>query len=88
MESRRTLAASRWRETANASNLALGHFNGKMASRESTGRRVASLADRAPCPAGPVSWDWSTQEGALAQRASGTYFYRVRTGDRASATGM
>ncbi|MEO5989009.1 MAG: T9SS type A sorting domain-containing protein, partial [Candidatus Eisenbacteria bacterium] len=55
---------------------------------DAAGRRVASLADGAVRPAGVVSWGWSPQAGALAQRASGTYFYRVRTGDGASASGM
>lgn len=50
---------------------------------DATGRRVATLSAGEACPSGTVSWPWIARDAARA----GTYFYRARTEDGASASG-
>ncbi len=54
---------------------------------DAAGRRVSTLAAGEWCRSGVTRWPWVQDAAGPGGRASGTYFYRVRTGDGASAGG-
>jgi len=54
---------------------------------DASGRRLGTLAAGDRYSAGVVSWPWSPLWAQPARPASGTYFYRVRNEDGASAGG-
>ncbi len=54
---------------------------------DGTGRRVATLASGERHAQGTARWVWSPAWGAAGGVRNGTYFYRVRTDDGATASG-
>ncbi len=54
---------------------------------DAAGRRVSTLAAGEWRPAGVTRWLWALDPSSPGARASGSYFYRVRTADGSSAGG-